>query len=293
MRIAFACMVLAFGLASAQGLHSAARWGTADEVAAALAAGASPDEVDDEGYTPLLLAVWHNTPAVVATLLDAGADPAFTNPKTGMGIFGLLWRNTNPIAMRALFAERELVATVGVTAPDASGPDDGRAGAEPELAPTTPPAGAPPAGPPPVDAPEPWRPPVDAPPLPRGEPVASEERPTQEAAEALGYVYRPGTTGSREEVRAWLTSRYAVAGTLTAADYLVGCRAAILDHMRERDTVLFGDTAAVTIDGEGVIRYGTYALSQGADGATRRWNLRCSGFVEHGVLHLWIEIEAR
>jgi hypothetical protein len=277
MRIVVLTIVLVLGAAAAADvgvdLLRLAQAGTADEVAAALAAGGGVDVVDDLGHTPLLLAAWHNTADVVALLLDAGADPHYTNPKTGMGIFGLVWRNPDGAAIRQLFDERELVAFAGV-----------RPGSQTPAAPEGAPA--------PPDAPA-ARPSIDAPALPERASDGQVERLTPEAAAELGYVYRAGGASSIEDVRDWVTSRYALSGPLAADAFVNGCRASVLDLMRAPDSVLFGQMASVVIDEDGVISYTTYALAEGRDGASRRWSLSCTGFVEDQVLHLWVEIEAR
>ena len=277
MRIAHATIALtialALGTAVANDLFGSAQSGDAEGVAAALAAGGDVHEVDELGHTPLLLAVWHNTADVVALLLDAGADPHYTSPKTGMGIFGLVWRNPDVAAIRQLFDERELVAFAGVR-PGSQAPDP------PESAPAQ------------QDAPA-ARPAIDAPTLPERATDGRVERLTPEAAAELGYVYRAEGASSIDDVRDWVTSRYALSGSLTADAFVNGCRASVLDLMRARESVLFGEMGSVAIDEVGVISYATYALAEGRDGASRRWSLNCTGFVEDQVLHMWVEIEAR
>jgi hypothetical protein len=276
LRWIVACLVLVLGVAGAQDLFDPARGGTVDDVEAALAAGGSVDAVDADGNTPLLLAVWHNSADVVAALLDAGADPHYANPRTGMGIFGLVWRNPAGAEIRGLFAERGLVAAVGVRpgSEDAEDPPP-----EPPDAPTAPA--------------EPARPRPDAPLLPERTGGLSGEGPTPEDAADLGYVYRPGATAEREEVRDWVTSRFVLNGPLAANTYVDGCRAAVLDLMRAPESVIFGEAREVVLGDEGVITYTSYALAAGRDGASRRWSLSCTGFVEDDVLHLWVGIEAR
>ena len=280
MRIAHATIVLTIaltlGTAAGHDLFGSAQAGDAEDVAAALAAGGSVHEVDELGHTPLLLAVWHNTADVVALLLDAGADPHYANPKTGMGIFGLVWRNPDASAIRQVFAERELVAFAGV-----------RPGAAEVPVPDAPPSA--PAGQDAAAA----RSASDAPALPERPAVGHVERLTPEAAAELGYVYRAQGSSSLEDVRDFVTSRFALSGPLAADAFVNGCRASVLDLMRAPESVLFGEMGSAAIDEVGVIDYTTYALAAGRDGTSRRWSLSCTGFVEDEVLHLWVEIEAR
>jgi hypothetical protein len=309
-RLGCVLVALVLGTAAAADLFAVARSGTAREMASALAAGGDVDEVDAALDTPLLLAVHYNTADVVALLLEAGADPHYANPRTGMGIFGLVWRNPDPAPIRALFAERALVAFVGVRpgAEETRAIPADAASAPTEVAPPVPQAGAIPALPPPALPPLVQTPPVEAPALeaPALEPPSvaapalpasgerlNADRPTPEAAAELGYQYRGGAEIPRDEVRDWVTHRFALSGPLDADAYVLACHGATLDLMRARETVLFGDLATTTVDDDGVFGYGTYALARSAAGEVRRWSLRCTGFVEDDVLSLWIEIEAR
>ncbi len=283
LRAGAACLalVLGWGGAQAQSLFDAARSGAADEVRASLAAGARVDAPDDAGDTALLLAARYNAADVVAVLLDAGADPQYLNPKTGMGMFGLAWRNPDGDSVRRLFRERGLVARVGAATDQDTEGSEGSVAVDAEGAPV-------------ATAPASERAPVtDARALPLAAPGANDERPTPEGAVALGYVYVAGADAPRDEVLDWASTRYALSGRLSAEDFVAGCQEAMLEQMRSPETVLFGDRTASRIDDEGVIRYDTFALSRSAAGATLRWGVRCTGVVDADVLHLWIEIEAR
>lgn len=58
-------------------LHAAASAKQVGSVRCLLKAGANPDVLNSEGFTPLMLA--HQSPEVVAELLKGGANPAFSN----------------------------------------------------------------------------------------------------------------------------------------------------------------------------------------------------------------------
>lgn len=104
---------------AAQSLFELARHGTADEVEAALVAGANPNLVSPDGDTPLLIAVEFNSPEVVRVLAQYGADLGYRNPKTGKTIQMLAARNPNSSAMYKLFLELE--ASIRVEPPERLG----------------------------------------------------------------------------------------------------------------------------------------------------------------------------
>ena len=68
--------------------------------------------VNEEGDTPLLVAVRNNTPAMVSFLLDAGADPRVNNAQTGETLLNALRDNPNQTAMLTLLRERDVPLTV-------------------------------------------------------------------------------------------------------------------------------------------------------------------------------------
>ena len=83
-------------------LFEAAKGGTADEVKAALAAGADVGARTEGGWTPLHVAARNPNPAVIKALLEAGADP---DARTEDGVTPLhsaaVW-NVNPAVITAL-----------------------------------------------------------------------------------------------------------------------------------------------------------------------------------------------
>jgi endonuclease YncB( thermonuclease family) len=68
--------------------------------------------VNEDGDTPLLVAARNNTPAMVAFLLDAGADPSVNNAQTGETLFNAASDNPNQNAVVTLLRERDVAITV-------------------------------------------------------------------------------------------------------------------------------------------------------------------------------------
>jgi ankyrin repeat protein len=75
------------GRASATGLATAAREGDLAAARAQLAAGADANDVESDGTSALLWAVYQSSPELVALLLQSGADPNLAN---GFGVTPLL-----------------------------------------------------------------------------------------------------------------------------------------------------------------------------------------------------------
>lgn len=70
------------------------------------------DIVNEDGDTPLLVAVRNNTPAMVAFLLDVGADPSINNAQTGETLLNAAADNPNQNAMVTLLRQRNVPITV-------------------------------------------------------------------------------------------------------------------------------------------------------------------------------------
>jgi len=68
--------------------------------------------VNEAGDTPLLVAVRSNTPAMVAFLLDAGADPSVNNAQTGETLLNAASDNPNQTAVVTLLRQRDVPITV-------------------------------------------------------------------------------------------------------------------------------------------------------------------------------------
>jgi hypothetical protein len=281
-------VLLALGVASAQGVFEAARSGSVDEVVGALAAGGDVAAVDESGDTPLLVAVRWNGADVVAALLDAGADPAYVNPKSGLGIFGLVWRNPDGAPIRALFAERGFVARA-VVMPSADTP--------------LPAAEAPPAEAP---ATAPGQPPADRAAAPGAEPEvpepeaedAAETEPYRpplslEQAASLGFAVdeRDGTT--RDDVEFFVVDVSELRLPLVPQAFALACRAAVLQLVRSPETAIFGVEESVGYNGEGIMRHETQMLMRNSAGVTVRFDVVCSGYLERGSLHIAAEIAPR
>jgi hypothetical protein len=279
-------VLLAMGVASAQGLFEAARSGSLDAVVAALAAGGDVAAVDAEGDTALLVAVRWNGVDVVSALLEAGSDPEYVNPKTGLGIFGLAWRNPDGASIRALFAERGFVARA-VAMPSADAP---------VLQESPPPTAEAPVGREPApqgaaevpdaphdepdaaeaDAPEPYRPPL-----------------TLEQAAALGFAVDETDDTTRDDVEFFVVDVSELRLPLVPPAFTLACRAAVLQLVRSPETAIFGIEETVVYNGEGIMRHGTQMLMRNAAGTTVRFDVVCSGYLEMGSLHIAAEIAPR
>lgn len=81
-------VLLLLGSAGAQDLHALARDGRADDLRAAIAAGADPDARDAFGQTPLMYAVDHARLDAVRTLVREGAD---VDARSGAGWTALMY----------------------------------------------------------------------------------------------------------------------------------------------------------------------------------------------------------
>ncbi len=68
--------------------------------------------VNEAGDTPLLVAVRSNTPAMVAFLLDVGADPSVNNAQTGETLLNAASDNPNQTAVVTLLRQRDVPITV-------------------------------------------------------------------------------------------------------------------------------------------------------------------------------------
>lgn len=68
--------------------------------------------VNEDGDTPLLVAARNNTPAMVAFLLDAGADSSVNNAQTGETLLNAATDNPNQNAIVTLLRERDVPITV-------------------------------------------------------------------------------------------------------------------------------------------------------------------------------------
>lgn len=98
MRFTAACGLLllaaALPAAAASDLHRAVVAGTLDQVAALLDAGASPEEKDSRGVTPLMLAAATGRQDVADLLIQRGADPFM--PKEFFGLTMYAEKNGHP-----------------------------------------------------------------------------------------------------------------------------------------------------------------------------------------------------
>jgi uncharacterized protein len=76
-----------------------ARSGVTDELADQLAEGLPANLTNDKGDTLLILAAYHNHPATVRALLEAGADPARVNDRGQTALAAAVFRkNSETIA---------------------------------------------------------------------------------------------------------------------------------------------------------------------------------------------------
>ncbi|MEM7736234.1 MAG: hypothetical protein AAF267_10630 [Deinococcota bacterium] len=68
--------------------------------------------INEDGDTPLLVAARFNSPAMIAFLLDSGADPGINNPNTGESVLRATRDNPNRGAILELFAARDVPLTI-------------------------------------------------------------------------------------------------------------------------------------------------------------------------------------
>jgi uncharacterized protein len=87
----------------ASDLHRAATTGDVERIEACLAAGVSVEALDEDGFSPLMLAARQHKRAAIAALLAAGADPFKSNDS---GVTPLLLAANSPIALRPFVAAR-------------------------------------------------------------------------------------------------------------------------------------------------------------------------------------------
>ena len=83
-------------------LFEAAKGGAADEVKAALAAGADVGARMEGGWTPLHAAARNPNPAVIKALFEAGADPGVRTEDGATPLHSAALRNVNPAVIKAL-----------------------------------------------------------------------------------------------------------------------------------------------------------------------------------------------
>ncbi|MDZ7705990.1 MAG: ankyrin repeat domain-containing protein [Trueperaceae bacterium] len=109
-------LLLCAAYAQTDVLFDAARVGGVAEVRAAFAGGANLEARNDEGLTPLLVAVRDNDPDVVRVLLNNLSDPneaAFLNTRTDETIFALAVDNPNRDRIYRLLLERGVSVRLG------------------------------------------------------------------------------------------------------------------------------------------------------------------------------------
>jgi hypothetical protein len=68
--------------------------------------------INKDGDTPLLVAARFNSPAMIAFLLDSGADPGINNPNTGESVLRATRDNPNRGAILELLAARDVPLTI-------------------------------------------------------------------------------------------------------------------------------------------------------------------------------------
>ncbi|BCJ56393.1 hypothetical protein Asp14428_78680 [Actinoplanes sp. NBRC 14428] len=81
-------------IAFAHRMFDLARSGGTAELTGFLAQGLTPDLTNDKGDTLLILAAYHNHPAVVAALLAHGADPARVNDRGQTALAAAVFRRS-------------------------------------------------------------------------------------------------------------------------------------------------------------------------------------------------------
>ena len=85
-------------------MHAAARDGDVARLTELLEAGANPDEADDRGFTPLILASYNGHEAAAALLLARGAAVDAADAVGGTALMGVAFKGHTAIAARLLRA---------------------------------------------------------------------------------------------------------------------------------------------------------------------------------------------